>query len=491
MNRQSIQKRKPLRLAVGIALLALVVVLVARARAGTRRQTGNETLMASGVIQAQEVAIASEFAGQIAEMPVAEGDDVTAGQVVVQLDTELLDARVEVARATVEMAEAGLAQAKAGARAGQVAVAEAQLAQAEAGRLTAQQAVSDTQALLANPQDINLQIAVAKAQLESARHQQAQAVARKDAVELAKRQVDDAYAQFNGGGRQKFLVSSGSISDLLPNLPPEIRDRLPDLSKLVDGVYTFGDFELHIHGGTYDLYKWVTINFPLDALLLPNTWWQAWVGVNAATAKEEGTEAALSQLYAQRNDPQTMQTKVDEALSMRAQMEAQVAMAQAQVHGLEAGATAEQIAAIEARVAQARAGLNSLLEQRGMLTLTAPQDGTVVDITAHPGEVIAAGAPLLTIADLSALTLNVYAPEDRLGEVHLDQQVQMTVNSFPGRVFEGRVSRIADRAEFTPRNVSTQEERVNLVFAVEIRITNQDGALKPGMAADVVFTAGD
>ena len=78
-------------------------------------------------------------------------------------------------------------------------------------------------------------------------------------------------------------------------------------------------------------------------------------------------------------------------------------------------------------------------------------------------------------------------PQNQLGQVHLDQPVQITVNSFPDRAFEGYVSRIADNAEFTPRNVATQEERVNLVFAVEITVLNENNALKMGMPADVVF----
>jgi len=63
------------------------------------------------------------------------------------------------------------------------------------------------------------------------------------------------------------------------------------------------------------------------------------------------------------------------------------------------------------------------------------------------------------------------------------------VDSFPGRTFQGYVSHISDSAEFTPRNVATVEERQNLVFAVEIRISNEGGDLKPGMPADVAFTA--
>jgi hypothetical protein len=65
--------------------------------------------------------------------------------------------------------------------------------------------------------------------------------------------------------------------------------------------------------------------------------------------------------------------------------------------------------------------------------------------------------------------------------------VEVRVDSFPGRVFVGRVASIAGEAEFTPRNVQTQEERVNLVFAIKVRISNPDYALKPGMPADATF----
>ena len=122
-----------------------------------------------------------------------------------------------------------------------------------------------------------------------------------------------------------------------------------------------------------------------------------------------------------------------------------------------------------------------------MLRVESPLDGTLTNIVAHEGEIAAAGASLLSVADLSSVTLTVYVPENRIGGVSLNQPVQVTVDSFPGRVFQARVSHIADRAEFTPRNVATKEERVNLVFAVEITIANQDGSLKPGMPADALF----
>ena len=85
------------------------------------------------------------------------------------------------------------------------------------------------------------------------------------------------------------------------------------------------------------------------------------------------------------------------------------------------------------------------------------------------------------------MNLVVYLPETKIGQVQLGQEVQVTVDSFPNQTFEGQVAHIADRAEFTPRNVATQEERVNLVFAVEIRLPNDEGLLKPGMPADARF----
>lgn len=478
--------RRLLLSALALAVVALVCVLAPRLGwlVSQAQLVDGEALEASGVIRADEVLIASQWSGRIAAIPVDEGAAVAAGDVIVRLDTSLLDAQIKAARVAVAVVEAGLTQAKAGARPGQIAVAEAQLLQAEAIRAAATQAVSDTLALVENPQDIRLQIAVTQAQAEAAQHHVARAVAIKDAAEIGKDRFEDVQDKWGGGGRQKVLVRRGPVSELPAVLPPEIIDRLPPLG---DGVYTFGDLELHLHGGTYDLYKWVSVHVPLELHLMPNNWWQAWVGVNAAVAQQEGLQASLAHLYTQRARPQSLEARADEALASLAQAKAQVAAAQAQVDGLKAGAAEEQIAALEARVAQAHAALGSLLIQRAMMEIVSPVDGTVVDIAAHPGEVAAPGASLLTVADLSQVSLVVYVPENRVAQVHLGQGVQVTVDSFPGRIFEGEVIHIADRAEFTPRNVTTKEERVNLVFAVDIRLPNDDGALKPGMPADAVF----
>jgi multidrug resistance efflux pump len=476
---------------LGIALAASLIIF----RGPSGAQEIGASLSASGTIQVEEVAIASEFGGLIETIPVSEADAVALGDTLAVLDTRLLDAQIAEMQATLEIAEAGLAQARAGARPGQIAVARAQLAQATAGALAAQQAVTDTLALVQNPQEIDLMIAVTRAEMEAARHEVARAIALKDAVEIGKEQFDAAREQYGNGGPERFPIASGTPEDLArETLPDEVAGALPgdpgDLPDIPDGSYRYGDYEVEVDGGTVSLYRWVNISYPLGAHMLPNAWWQAWVGVNAASARSEGLEARLAQLLAQRADPQAAATHADAAAGAHAQAEAHVALAQAQVSGLEAGARDEQLAALEARVAQARAGLEALQAQRDLLTLSAPMAGSVLHVIARPGEVVAAGATILTLGDLSDLTLTVYVPENQLGEVSVGQPVRIAIDSFPDQVFRGSVRQIADQAEFTPRNVATKEERVHLVFAVEIEVDNRHELLKPGMPADVVFTAG-
>jgi HlyD family secretion protein len=97
---------------------------------------------------------------------------------------------------------------------------------------------------------------------------------------------------------------------------------------------------------------------------------------------------------------------------------------------------------------------------------------------------------MVSLADLSDLTLTVYVPEPDMGLVSLDQPVSVYVDTFPGERFEGNVSYISNEAEFTPKNVQTKEERVNTVFAVKIKLNDQNQLLKPGMPADAVLSDG-
>ena len=94
---------------------------------------------------------------------------------------------------------------------------------------------------------------------------------------------------------------------------------------------------------------------------------------------------------------------------------------------------------------------------------------------------------MATVADLSDCWVKVYLPSTVLGRVKAGGAADVRVDSFPDRVFRGKVRAVSDRAEFTPRQSLTTEERANLVFAVEVEVDNAESLLKPGMPADVTF----
>lgn len=116
-----------------------------------------------------------------------------------------------------------------------------------------------------------------------------------------------------------------------------------------------------------------------------------------------------------------------------------------------------------------------------------PIAGVVLYRSVEPGEFAAPGAPLITVADLDHLTLTVYVPENSYGQITLGGVYSVTVDSFPTEVFTGVVRHIADRAEFTPRNVQTTASRKTTVFAIDLDLAPAGGKLKPGMPADVNF----
>jgi HlyD family secretion protein len=142
--------------------------------------------------------------------------------------------------------------------------------------------------------------------------------------------------------------------------------------------------------------------------------------------------------------------------------------------------TGEKLVSVHSGVNLSLGGMNE--------TLTSPINGVVLDRTIEQGEIAMPGVPLVVLADLNTMTLTVYVPENRYGQVQLGQDYPVRVDSFPGEVFTGRVSHIASRAEYTPRNVQTVEGRETTVFAITLDLVASGGKLKPGMPADVTFS---
>jgi len=132
-----------------------------------------------------------------------------------------------------------------------------------------------------------------------------------------------------------------------------------------------------------------------------------------------------------------------------------------------------------------RASLKTAEVRLGDSVIYAPLNGVVIRKNVEEGETVGAGTAVFTIGDLENPWIKVYVKEDKLGLVKLGQKAEIRVDTYPMKYYEGTVTYISSEAEFTPKNVQTQEERVKLVFGVKVSVKNQNDELKPGMPADV------
>jgi len=165
--------------------------------------------------------------------------------------------------------------------------------------------------------------------------------------------------------------------------------------------------------------------------------------------------------------------------------------AQEQLALMESGPRREQIEARQAQLEQSQAAVRVAEATLANMTITAPFDGILTVRHRGPGEVVAPGSAVLTVMDPDDRWVRIYVREDRIGAGHLGQPAAITSDTYPNRRYSGEVVFIASQAEFTPKTVQTTEERVKLVYAVKVRITNDPTYdLKPGMPADVRILQG-
>jgi HlyD family secretion protein len=384
----------------------------------------SDVLVVSGAVEGEAVSIVSEFGGLVVGLYADEGDEVEAGQMLVKLDDSVLRAQIAQAEAVVRVAESNLAVVQAGAHPAEVLAAEARLRQAVAERDAARTSWEDLKAILDSPQGICVRLAEAQTKAELAAVQIEQAEA-----ELASAIVERDRYQAQGSLEEKKL-------------------------------YTIHSYRVEA----------------------------AQAAVDGAKANEAGAMEVVAALRALRDNPLALASQVHGAETQFKIAAAGVGVAAAKLDELKAEALPEAIAVAEAQVARAQAACAVFQAQIDKMTLFSPIDGVVASRSVHTGEAAVAGVTLLTVAGLDEVTLTLYVPVDELNRVYLGQGVDVRVDSFPDRVFAGTVSYISQQAEFTPRNVQTQEARANMVFAVKVRLSNSERLLKPGMPADVVIS---
>jgi len=448
------QHRK--RIIIPIVLVLAIAALTIWYLVGGGRAAGNGALDASGTVEADEVAIATELSGRVAEVLAGQGDTVAAGDLVLRLDDSLLQAQRGRSLTALEAAKKNLVVAAAG-----VKLAESALHSAEVNRDAAQ---ASAQAELVVAQRLldelyeNNDVARAEAQR---------------AVAAANRVVRDAqylWDNYTIPSTQEDLTASEAISMTL-QLLERARARFEPYKNEDSGNDTREDLKETLDEAQSD-YDTAVRRMELET------------GLQQAQAHLAKTERDLQKLQEGPNpdDVAALEARIQAILAAPKQAEA--AVEQAAVAMDQAGDKLDQA---QSAVDQAQAELDWSDVQIEKLLVYAPGSGVVLARNVEPGEVVQAGASLLRIGNLDRLKITVYIPEDLYGQIKLGQEARARVDSFPGETFIATVTHIADKAEFTPRNVQTVEGRKSTVFAIELSIDNSDGKLKPGMPADISF----
>ena len=420
--------------------IPIVIIVVVLGLGGywlvNRAAAQDQGLKASGTIEATDVTISPEIGGRVLEVLATDGDAVSKDQPVVRLDDTLLQAQLKQVEANVQAVQAQQRAAQAQQRA-----AQANYDLLKSGPIAEQiQAAQEA-------------VKTAEANVTGAQAQLAQMLAGPRAAEIAAAEAAVAKAS------------------------SEVTFAQQAYDGVVEGRATAKAYG--VPGGGLGLME-EKMRAQLQAI-------------------QANYEVAVKRL-AQLKQGAT-QDEVNQARARVAAAEAQQGMAQAQLEQVQKGARTEQLTAAQAQIdaataqmegagAQieaAKAQAEALQAQIDKMTLHAPLSGVVLKRSIEPGEFVAPGAGLMTVGDTGNLYITVYIPENRYGQINLGQPVVVKVDSFPEESFTARVTRIANQAEFTPRNVQTAEGRATTVFAVKLAVDNAGGKLKPGMPADVYF----
>ena len=413
-----------------------------------------DELTASGTISAASIDVSSEVGGRIEEIFIEAGEMVNEGDPLFRLDDEILIAQQAQAEAAVSAAEAGLSTAQEQRSAAQLQV---ELALQGARYNEFQSADNDNQTM-PWPEDFNLPEWYFN-QTENVygitqEIDDAEEWLTTETANLEELQSDIKNASFQSletdlaKAQQTYLIAQ---QNLLKFSQPGSSETLTDIAQE----------------------QFDAAQSEMDSLQLE------YERMLSESQIEEFLEARARVLIAQE--------RLDTALLnqdslLRGEQSLMVKSARANLALAES-----QITQVKAGVEQAEAALALLDIQLGKAMVYAPMSGVIVSETIEKGQLIGPGMTALTIAQLADVELTVYVPEDRYGQISLGDSVEITADSFPGEIFTGTVRRIADEAEFTPRNVQTVEGRKATVYAILISVPNPNLKLKSGMPVDVVF----
>jgi HlyD family secretion protein len=440
-------KRPPLPV---IIVLGLAILTAAFFGIRALVNKGDTTLTASGTIEAVEISVSPEIGGKVAEVYVDEGDEVQTGDPLFRLDDTLLQAQRAVAEANMDLAAAAEETARsalATANANFALTYYAALPSASARTLDWHTANPTGYTLPPGYFSLGEQMLAAQAEFDLA------LTAKSDAQVNLNALIGEVPGDFFAAeGRLRTARASFFVAqDVLARANLSTNTNLRDAAQT---AYDAAQAELEAAQSEYDALAYTEESQNIIA---------ARAELAVAQERYDAAQDRLLALQTGNDSPKVVAAKAALTQGNLAIFQAHEALILAEAN----------LALIDVQIAK--------------LTIIAPADGVVLTRTIQPGEVIAAGGKAISLGQLSNLTITVYIPEDRYGELSLGQSATVSVDSFPGETFTATIVHIADQAEFTPRNVQTIEGRASTVFAIRLQVDDPDGKLKPGMPADVTF----
>ena len=411
-------------------------------------------LAVSGMVEANSINISSMLSGRVERVFVMEGDIVKKGDELLRLEDTILQLQLQLAQAGLKSANAAVQTAQVG-----LDSARAQYNLTLSLALAASHQVGQQALFQAQSNDFDQPSWFFSDQERKISTQSALESARKD----LERTRTDLESIENNVGSASFLTIEKTLSDA--RVEYDLALAVYDIARTAQGGTeledaakdSLDDAKTALDNAQSDYDDAISTEAAQDLL-------EARARVRVAQERFNLAMDALQKFQTGRNSPEVIiaDFMVKQAQSILDQANASVSQAQAQI--------------------------DLVKEQIKELTVYAGLDGVVLTSSVEPGEMIQAGLTVMTIAQLDHLSVTVYIPENRYGEVMLGQEATLHVDSFPGETFTARVTRIADQAEFTPQNVQTTEGRQTTVYAVELTIDNPDSRLKPGMPVDVDFS---
>ncbi len=442
-----IKKRWIDRLVFGLILAALTGC----SAFGINSVSGPMT--ASGTIEADTVHISSEIGGKIVDIKADKGDIVKAGDLLVHLDDQLLQATHDQAQAAVQVATAA--------------------------QTVAQQKLTDAQ--------VQYNIAVQNARAQDSKNRNSNWTA----TLPSKFTLPGWYFQKT----EEIDALKVEVTSTQKDLDSELSNLDKELKDASNQDFTAAEKRLEQAQVGYQQAD-QTLTQAKNAKDNADLTDAAQKGLDSAQAELDAAQQAYNQLLTTTSAKNVMEARARVAVAQAKLDNTKDALDQLltgdQSLGLQAAQSAIDQAQsaekqAEANLSQAQAALKLADVQLTKTSITAPSAGIVLSRPVSVGETTSAGVTILEIGSLDEVKLTVYIPEDQYGKIKLGQSVTVKVDSFPGRSFNGTVTHISDQAEFTPRNVQTVETRSTTVYAIEIRMANPDHALKPGMPADATF----